>query len=507
VTPYIERAVIQGVKALGASEPVDVHLKRATAVVGENGVGKSSVLDALYFALAADDTFDLAAITPNWGSLVHTDTRVRLTITDAVVDDSHLVEARVVGGKRVRRVMDRNGIELPSQPSEEFLAQLRVVRMGELWSRASAEYLASRLLREALANHGELIDQLGFLSNTFESAFEAFAAASSVDASRILGSEVSVGFTIFPEDLLEAIKLRLGRSAGRMFDLADDHMASIGAMVVGFLAQLIACDLATWFLLWDEPETGLHPLAQARLGSVLSESLDCQSIVATHSPFVWTEFRQRGSVVGLRKVADSILLDYDAGEQGVLVSLLPHRIEGIVSRMVESPLDAGPIVLVEGITDRDYLKLALDEVGGGSVDVVACGGTFALVPMACALRHISSRRITVVLDSDRDGRAARDILKKFGFPGRRIVSLSSIVEGATGEDVCAEDLVSPRLVASMVTEHPNEVAGWSRDGARFRYRFTGPGKLLLCQMVCGEGGEALGGWGAVAARIMSLVAL
>lgn len=135
-----------------------------------------------------------------------------------------------------------------------------------------------------------------------------------------------------------------------MDDKALSLLSSGQSILAHFVTALLAWIQPNSLVLFDEPETHLHPNAVASLFLVLSEILakfDSYAVVATHSPVVIQEIPAKRVLVFERKqnvtVANPLLLE-SFGES--VAELTKHVFETIE---------------VENVYRRTLKKLARDE--------------------------------------------------------------------------------------------------------------------------------------------------
>ena len=193
-------------------------------------------------------------------------------------------------------------------------------------------------------------------------------------------------------------------------------------------------------ILLDEPAVGLHAKAQADFLRFIEERLTrrCQVIYTTHSPFMV----QPGNLERVRLVED-----HGKAEGAVLSSDVLTRdrdtlfpLQGALGYdLVQHLFVAENNLVVEGTSDYAYLKIISDFLASrnrASLDsrwsIVPVGGA-DLIPTFVALlgNHL---RVTVLVDSRRDGNQRLQRMAKDGFlEQQRIILVGDILGRHTGD--------------------------------------------------------------------------
>lgn len=135
---------------------------------------------------------------------------------------------------------------------------------------------------------------------------------------------------------------------------------------------------------------------------------------------------------------------------------------GTDQRLVSSiPVDAKAILLVEGATDEQYLRLAADicrrpDLLAG-LHIIACRGAGDLAQCAVALQLTDGRPILALFDRDASGKAGREMLvSKFKFGKQQLVTYADVIEGNAAV-VEAEDLFPVALLQGFVDASGQEL--------------------------------------------------
>ena len=180
----------------------------------------------------------------------------------------------------------------------------------------------------------------------------------------------------------------------------------------------------------EEPESFLHPAAQAEFGGLLqglAQELGIQIIVSTHSPFMLNRATPESNILLRRRIARGQLQETelaDTSDQNWMAPFSEHL--GIVSPEFSSwrPLfstEEARILLVEGDIDKEYFCYIRNLLGDrfglpADVEIVPYGGKDALKNTALVgfvLRQFSKAFITFDLD------AADDVVRSLGRLGLR----------------------------------------------------------------------------------------
>lgn len=195
----------------------------------------------------------------------------------------------------------------------------------------------------------------------------------------------------------------------------------------------VSASKVTPIIVVEEPESFLHPLAQAEFGRVLQDLADefkVQIIVTTHSPYLLSQNRpdanillERTSVRRQIRHTDRVDTSGDRWMEPFALSLgitddafRPWR------ELFFTPSDA--ILLVEGETDKEYFELLRDAAHGANQlafegEIFAYGGRDTLKNQAL-LRFIKDRFTRIFVSFDLDSETiVEGTLQALGFEKRK----------------------------------------------------------------------------------------
>ncbi len=313
----IERVTIRRFKRL---EEVTVPLADSTVFVGANNSGKSSVLQAIHFAVAVAQTSRLVGGV-NWagdkyqlsfspaqllyspvadvmslasgGSLAEdANRRIEVTLTD---------EAGATCTVALRRGRNRNiqvSIEGKAlgERLQDLSAPFSVYAPGLAGVPREEHYISPGVLRRAIARGDanlvlrNVLYQLSRNSNAW-SQFH--------DDLRALFPEISLSVS-FNEETDEHITAMATFGGESPLPLDATGTAVLQASQILSYVTLFKPEL----LILDEPDSHLHPNNQRALCSLifeLSQSRGFQAVISTHSRHVLDAMRGRGSLIWLSK--------------------------------------------------------------------------------------------------------------------------------------------------------------------------------------------------------------
>ncbi len=154
---------------------------------------------------------------------------------------------------------------------------------------------------------------------------------------------------------------------------------------------------------------------------------------------------------------------------------------------VWAPADTRGVVVVEGTTDEEYLRLA-DEVAGdgrlSGIHIVSAGGVDRAVRQALSFKDGSDLPILVIFDKDENGKRGHRLLaERFSFQNRREVMTYADLLGKGIDNVEAEDLFPEGILQTFITEYgeDNVLSEKTRHKQldRWHYGFNAAGKDYL----------------------------
>ncbi len=179
----------------------------------------------------------------------------------------------------------------------------------------------------------------------------------------------------------------------------------------------------------EEPESFLHPLAQAEFGSILqhlSEEFGVQIIVTTHSPYLLSQERPESNILLERKTVRRQLRQTERIDTSGDRWMEPFSLSlGINNNEFKSWKDLffnikRAILLVEGDTDKEYFELLKDPMHGEKAlsfdgDIYAYGGRDNLKNQTL-LKFIKDKYYKIFITFDLDSESiVKDSLEAVGF--------------------------------------------------------------------------------------------
>ena len=239
----------------------------------------------------------------------------------------------------------------------------------------------------------------------------------------------------------------------------------------------VSASKVTPIIVIEEPESFLHPLAQAEFGRVLqdlAQEFEVQLIVTTHSPYLLSQSRpdsnillERRIVRGLSRHTERVDTSGDRWMEPFAVAL------GITDEAFRPWKElffhsTDGLLLVEGDIDKEYFELLRLPVHGDNQlrfngDVFAYGGRDTLKQQAL-LRFIKNRFTRVFVTFDLDAEAALvPPLQALGFERRK--SYMAIGQDEAGKRAI-EGLLPERIRTAVYAENPNlaqALAGTSEE--------------------------------------------
>jgi len=218
----------------------------------------------------------------------------------------------------------------------------------------------------------------------------------------------------------------------------------------------------------EEPESFLHPLAQAEFGRVLQELSDesrVQIIVTTHSPFLLSKEHPESNILLERRVIrgrprETVRID-TSGERWMDPFVLSLGISSEEFRPWRNVFFTSKdrVLLVEGDTDREYFTLLRDPAHGASRlefdgEILPYDGKPNLKNQTL-LRFIKDRFYKVFITFDLDAEAeVTTSLQKAGFEKKS--QYLSIGMEAAGKR-CIEGLLPDSILNAVHAAHPDLV--------------------------------------------------
>lgn len=492
----------------------------ANYFVGPNNCGKSNLVRALELALDPDVeyvpdrdrpmkdsasggrkvttritlTFEVGKSSPEKTLLSYANAYERLLTAKSTYAEEgqiHFVTTFTSPARQVSFQAKRAGARSAPVESREHQQLLRqfhsVVRFAVIHSGEDLESLLQGKFREIL----QLVIE-DHLSSELETAADARARyvgtlqTSVLEPlrSRIEGlvggifPEITAA-TLIPEvptveQTLSSVEIRLGDLVPTK--LTEKGTGVRGAVLLSMLQYLAEESRRSLVLAVEEPEAFLHPAAQEAIRSELEQLAarsDVSVLTTTHSPYVISR-RAEASVTELRKNGEGFTecaraARGDDSRAELLGSLFRDpALSAVIDRSLCIPTTAVAIVITEGYTDDLFLRLVLEANGHAELldgfVFVPAGKAEKVVLQAIAARAASSAPVIALLDSDDQGRAARDKLKAFQWSTTRDIVMLGEWPGACAShpDVEIEDLLPLSAVEKLIAKigEGKAIDGW-----------------------------------------------
>lgn len=313
------------------------------------------------------------------------------------------------------------------------------------------------------------------------------------------------------EETLSNVEIRLVDSVET--ELRNKGTGVAGAILVALLRYLTEASKQSMVLAVEEPEAFLHPAAQERLREdleALAEKDNVSLVITTHSPYILSR-HPRAQVVAIKKSPDGIssVSGTARGSEpqspalsGLFRDLAVPR---LLDRYHSVPSRSRGILLVEGVSDKEFIDTAAEKLGRQAtirnVHIVANSGTDSLVLQAVLLRAETDIPVWALLDSDENGRHARDLLtSRFKMGKKDVLEYGRFFGSTYYKDAEAEWLFPAKTMDSFVLKYGEHVVLKSKSKifGEFRYDFTPEGKDLFPAWLRRTGKRAdLIGWQSV----------
>jgi putative ATP-dependent endonuclease of the OLD family len=174
-------------------------------------------------------------------------------------------------------------------------------------------------------------------------------------------------------------------------------------------------DKITPVIIIEEPESFLHPSAQAEFGQILqdlSEEFEVQVLVTTHSPYLLSHDNPQSNILLERNITSNQLRESRVVEIDEKNWMEPFGLSlGVISEELKPWKNlffskSDKILLVEGDVDKKYFELLRDDAHGNSSlsfngEIYAYGGT-GNIKNNVLLRFITDRYKKVFITYDLD---------------------------------------------------------------------------------------------------------
>lgn len=520
------------------AEDIDVPLVDGmNSFVGPNNCGKSNLVGSLKMALDPGFEFDASRDVPGQRLFAYPRTTLTFKCAGRTSPERTLLryledyERSVIGGTRstyasdgeIRLVVTYRGSRNTGMVRQDYFAARGagdrrgdaslndkalkqfhgLVRLVSVESGQSIEELLLGKFREIL--HTVLRSELGDAYKDSEQARSEYAARLQDGLLAPMREQVlGISQRLFPEmsdiSLVPAVSSldeTLSNIQIRMTDSVETELRSKGTGVAGgvmiaLLRYLSDATKQSLVFALEEPEAFLHPAAQHALRDdleALAERGDVTLLVTSHSPYIVSR-SSRAQVVALGKASDGIsrVTGSALGNEAHASVLSGLFVDSVVPSMLDRynavPSDAKALLLVEGETDRLFLRLAADKLGYtdrlAQLPVISNKGVDSVVAQAVLLRAEASQEIWALFDSDAEGRHGRDLLRnRFKFPKANIMEYGKFLGGL--EDAESEWLFHPPLMERFLADAGQDLVLKSKSKlhGEYRYDFTPPGKQLF----------------------------
>ena len=460
-------------------ENIEVTLSGSyTAICGANDAGKTNLIRALrhlfresaieprYFYDDDDDEeISMKDDYTKWSKVDQKDQRIEISATIAVskdrdaglhqfiakqlpIDDPEDDLCLDVGVAYDQQEPEGNarivfaGQDFSGAEADEVLNRIRTARCIQ-FHNSTENWRPSQMLGASIPQHdistkdlARLEKAYGTLNNAFGQLAKSRQKAIEELLERIeLSYRVGVSLPRFRPDYLP-FRIALGELD---YDIKLEDWGSGTRNQTYIMQRLIAARQIsqseasarkiTPVIVIEEPESFLHPHAQARLGRVLQElskDLDLQVIVTTHSPYLLSTKQPSANVllqrrVFRRKARETKRVD-TTGDRWMAPFAQALGFDSAVFEPWKE-LFAGSsedLLLVEGNLDKEYLELLRDEAHGENRlrfdgDIVAYNGVGTLTNVVLlSLLKNRCRRMLVTFDLDSD-KATSKALKDVGL--------------------------------------------------------------------------------------------
>lgn len=445
-----------------------------TAICGANDAGKTNLIRALrhlfresaiesrYFYNGDDSDVSMKDDYTKWSKADPKDQRIKVSATIAVSkdrdaglhqfvakqlsispEDNFCLDIRVTYNQQEPEGKARivfSDQQFSGSEADEVINRIRTARCIQ-FHNSTENWHSSQILGASIPQHDISSKDLASLEKaykTLNSAFGKLAKSKQKDIEELLerielSYRVGVSLPRFGPDYLP-FRIALGE---RDYDIKLEDWGSGTRNQTFIMQRLIAARQIseseasarkiTPVIVIEEPESFLHPHAQARLGRVLQElskDLDLQVIVTTHSPYLLSTKEPSANIllerqVYRRKARQTRKVDTTGDRWMAPFS----QALGFDSAVFEpwKELFAGSsedLLLVEGNLDKEYLELLRDETHGEyrlrfDGDIVAYNGIGTLNnAVLLSLLKNRCRRMLVTFDLDSDkaiSKSLRDV--------------------------------------------------------------------------------------------------
>ncbi len=398
-------------------------------------------------------------------------------------DDIAFRELDMQFRKVVRFVFVKSGESLESLLAGRFREILQLVMNDHLGKEVQEAEVARLKYQDAL--------QTGLLTHLkSQIALSVHDLFPEIEAADLIPVIPSVGNTLANVN----VKLRDAATTGML----GKGTGVRGAVLVAMMKYLADQTKRSMIFAIEEPEAFLHPSAQEEMCKGL-EALamrdDVTLLLTTHSPYILSRTPE-SRVTAIRKDdkgCSSIKGVLQGNEDKVrLLSGLfrDDEMATLVDRSLSIPANATAVLVTEGYTDSEYVRVATALLGetkfANTVHLVPSSGTSQIVLQSILLRSATSIPVIVLLDSDDNGRSARDQLKKFGWSTGKNIQMLPSFDPKCHHAIEAEDLWPTSLIERAIKEVGGDkvFGSMERCGEEKHYRIENDFKSEVTDWIC-----------------------
>lgn len=305
----IKKAVIDNFKGirhleLNFCDPYSEEPRPLTAILGDNGSGKTSVLQALWIGLTYYNLLAPIAFGESWegllldrvSSLGETQLKLSLVNEDAAEGKGRLLDSTtwIRDGKPINATECHSGNpeELHQQLADVFFftqnrniglfkpqAGTKSYSVDQTWNQGVSAL--RRTLGDWWLSH--VSPESGFKKDYIKEFEDAFSRI--FPGTRFLGVLLNPKKVAGWETSPTTDHYFIMEREGKKYDIAE--MSSGEQAVFTILFEFVRNDIKKGIILIDELELHLHPPEQqALLAALYKIGPDCQFIITTHSPYI-----------------------------------------------------------------------------------------------------------------------------------------------------------------------------------------------------------------------------
>jgi len=249
-------------------------------------------------------------------------------------------------------------------------------------------------------------------------------------------------------------------------------------------------DRVTPVVIIEEPESFLHPSAQAEFGKILNQmstELKIQIIATTHSPYMLNQVNPSANILLDRKTFRGLPKEtyrIDTSEKNWMrpfsenLGIIPEDFASLASIFTK---EASLAVLVEGPIDKEYFDHLRDQkefksILPEAVEFIPYGGKDTL-KNSTLIKFVISRFERVFITFDLDAfDSCSTALKRIGLSPD--VDFCAIGIAKPGCD-CVEGLTPASVRSAVYSENPDLVMALASDGAGKKHAKNELKKLTL----------------------------